>query len=233
VQPQRFEFTRGNIRLFVIAEVRLHRESLSDGLSRGGFAIAGTASTPEEAMTRVASTQPHIVVVDMATPATLAIARVLSVQAPGVKTVAFAVGDSDEEILACIDAGVDGYVSRDASTSDLVAAIDCVLRGELPVPPRIAATLFRRLTVVRLSERESSRPMLTARERQILLLIDEGLSNKEIAARLTIEVATVKNHVHSLLTKMNVATRGQAAARLNAPSNGGRRGAATPLEFIA
>ena len=58
---------------------------------------------------------------------------------------------------------------------------------------------------------------LTARERQILLLIDEGLSNKEIAARLSIEVATVKNHVHSLLTKMQVNTRGQAAARLGWP----------------
>ena len=233
VQPQGSDSSREAVRLFVIAEVRLHRESLIDGLSRAGFAIAGTASMLEDVMARVVSTQPHIVVVDMATPATRAIARVLSQQAPGVKTVAFAVGDADDEILACIDAGVAGYVSRDASTGDLVAAIESVLRGELPVPPRTAAVLFRRLTVARQSEREGSRPVLTARERQILLLIDEGLSNKEIAARLTIEVATVKNHVHSLLTKMNVTTRGQAAARLSAPSDGRGFGTTTPHEFIA
>jgi two-component system nitrate/nitrite response regulator NarL len=233
VRPQRSEFTRENVRLFVIAEVRLHRESVSDNLSRGGFTIAGTASTSEDVITRIAAAQPHVVVVDMATPAMQSIARVLALQAPGVKTVAFAVGDSEDEILACIDAGIAGYVSREAAIGDLVAAIESVLRGELPVPPRIAATLFRRLTVVRQSERESLGPVLTARERQILLLIDEGLSNKEIAARLTIEVATVKNHVHSLLTKMNVTTRGQAAARLSAPSTARRIGATTPHEFIA
>jgi len=100
---------------------------------------------------------------------------------------------------------------------DLVNTIHSVARGELLCSPRIAATLFRALHA------QGSRPdgdrlalTLTAREREIAPLIDRGLSNKEIAAQLRIEVATVKNHVHNLLEKLQVASRGEAAARLRA-----------------
>ena len=224
------------IRLLVVAGVRLHRENIVNCLAcHERIEVAGAASSTDEVLALVASTAPAIVVIDMATTASDDIVRSIGAQAAAVKTVAFAVGDSEQEILACVDAGVAGYVSRDASMDDLVAAIESVARGDLPVPPRIAAALFRRLNVLRQSEREAPSMALTARERQILLLIGEGLSNKEIAARLSIEVATVKNHVHSLLTKMQVNTRGQAAARLGGP--GAARAIRTrivnPRQFIA
>jgi two-component system, NarL family, nitrate/nitrite response regulator NarL len=224
------------IRLLVVADVRLYRENIVSSLAcRDGIEVTGAASSTDEVLALVSATAPAIVVIDMATAASDDIVRLLGAQAAAVKTVAFAVGDSEQEILACVDAGVAGYVSRDASMDDLVAAIESVARGDLPVPPRIAAAMFRRLTVLRQSEREAPSLPLTARERQILLLIDEGLSNKEIAARLSIEVATVKNHVHSLLTKMHVTTRGQAAARLAAPgaARAIRTGIANPRQFIA
>jgi len=219
----------------VVAGVRLHRENIVNSLAcHDRIEVAGAASSTDEVLALVASTAPAIVVIDMATGASDDIVRSIGAQA-AVKTVAFAVGDSEQEILACVDAGVAGYVSRDASMDDLVAAIESVARGDLPVPPRIAAALFRRLTVLRQSEREAPSMALTARERQILLLIDEGLSNKEISARLSIEVATVKNHVHSLLTKMQVNTRGQAAARLGGPgaARAIRTRIANPRQFIA
>jgi len=216
VRRQRSQPVSPNVRLIVVADVRLHRESIVSGLSaRDGFEVVGAASSAKEALDLVASTGPAIVVLDMVTQGSEDIARRISAAANDIRTLAFAVGDSERQILACVDAGVAGYVSREASLDDLAAAIDGVARGDLPVPPRIAATLFRRLGVIRRDEREAPSQTLTARERQILLLINEGLSNKEIAARLTIEVATVKNHVHSLLTKMQVTTRGQAAARLS------------------
>jgi two-component system nitrate/nitrite response regulator NarL len=224
------------IRLLVVAGVRLHRENIVNSLAcRDGIEVTGAASSTDEVLALVAATTPAIVVIDMATAASDDIVRSIGAQAAAVKTVAFAVGDSEHEILACVDAGVAGYVSRDASMDDLVAAIESVARGDLPVPPRIAAALFRRLTMLRQTEREAPSLTLTARERQILLLIDEGLSNKEIAARLSIEVATVKNHVHSLLTKMQVNTRGQAAARLGGPNAARaiRAGIANPRQFIA
>jgi len=222
--------------LIVVADVRLHRESIVSGLSRfAAVNVVGSASSLEEALALIAPAGVAIVVLDMVTQRSHDIASALAARFPDVKTIAFAVGDSEREILGCVDAGVAGYVSRDASMDDLVAAIDGVIRGDLPVPPRIAATLFRQLGTIRKGEREAPSQTLTGRERQILLLIDEGLSNKEIAGRLSIEVATVKNHVHSLLTKMQVTTRGQAAACLgaNGPARQKPTGVTATRQFIA
>jgi two-component system nitrate/nitrite response regulator NarL len=227
---------RAKIRLLVIADVKLYRDGMVNSLSRRDtIDVAGSAQNFEEAMRLIESANPDVVVLDMATRDSLDILRAISGHAAGVKTVAFAVSDCAQEIFACVDAGVAGYVSRDASMDDLVLAVQSVIRGDLPVPPRIAAALFRRLAVLRKDEREGSVWTLTARERQILLLIDEGLCNKEIAARLNIEVATVKNHVHSVLTKMHVTTRGQAAARLGTTGSLPRERAGLPhaRQFIA
>ena len=235
MRPQRPQLL-STTALIVIADVRLHRESIVGGLARcAAVEIVGSASSAEEALALIASAGGALVVLDMVTQGSHDIASTLSARFPDVKTIAFAVGDSEREILGCVDAGVAGYVSRDASMDDLVAAIDSVIRGDLPVPPRIAATLFRQLGTIRKGEREAPSQTLTGRERQILLLIDEGLSNKEIAGRLSIEVATVKNHVHSLLTKMQVTTRGQAAACLsgNGSAHQKRVGVPASRQFIA
>jgi DNA-binding NarL/FixJ family response regulator len=97
---------------------------------------------------------------------------------------------------------------------DIVAATTAVVRGETACSPRVAATLLRRV-----ADRARERPYsefapLTSRERQVVALIDEGLSNKEIAARLCIELSTVKNHVHNLLEKLGARGRAEAAARV-------------------
>ncbi|HEX7241600.1 MAG TPA: response regulator transcription factor, partial [Longimicrobiaceae bacterium] len=122
--------------------------------------------------------------------------------------------ETEDVVLACAEAGVSGYVSRGASLDDLVGALRSVARGELVCSPHIAGSLFRR--VAALSERREASPaaVLTPREREILGLIDQGLSNKEISRRLRIELSTVKNHVHNLLEKLQVSRRGAAAACL-------------------
>ena len=116
--------------------------------------------------------------------------------------VAFAAVDSDDALLAYVEAGIVGFVPREGSVADLMAAVEGALSGEARLSPRLTGTLMRRLAElgsVRVPETTSS--ALTRREREILRLIDEGLSNKQIAARLTIELATVKNHVHHILEK--------------------------------
>jgi two-component system nitrate/nitrite response regulator NarL len=211
------------LRIVIVAGVRLYREGMANSLARrDGFHVAGVASSLDEAVPLVTSAEPDVVVLDMATEDSYEIARALRARASAIKTVAFAVANCEREIQACAEAGIAGYVSADASMDELVGAIEGVARGDLPVPPGIAAALFRHLTVRRNPARESSRLPLTARERQVLRLIEEDLSNKEIAAHLNIEVATVKNHVHSLLTKMHVASRGQAVARLTSSGSGRR-----------
>jgi DNA-binding NarL/FixJ family response regulator len=98
--------------------------------------------------------------------------------------------------------------------TELGETVACVMRGELPCTPRLAATLFQRLALHASHRQDDGALGLTAREREILTLIDGGLSNKEIAHRLNIEVATVKNHVHRILDKLHVKRRGEAAARI-------------------
>jgi DNA-binding NarL/FixJ family response regulator len=132
---------------------------------------------------------------------------------PGVPIVALGVPDVEGDVLACAEAGIAGYVTREASLEELVAVVRSAVQGELRCSPRIAAGLLRRLSA--LSEHGPSAPRvrLTARQREIVRLIGQDLSNKEIAHRLGIEVATVKNHVHNLLEKLNVHRR-TAAVRL-------------------
>jgi DNA-binding NarL/FixJ family response regulator len=128
------------------------------------------------------------------------------------RVVAFAAADADAVLLACIECGIVGFVPRDASGDDLIATIEGALRGEAKLSPQLALSLMQRLAAGSRGSAPPPATHLTRRERQILALIDEGLTNKEIAQRLQIEVATVKNHVHSILEKTRVRRRGEAAA---------------------
>jgi two-component system nitrate/nitrite response regulator NarL len=118
-------------------------------------------------------------------------------------------------VLGCAEAGVAGYVPREASLEDLVETIGCASRGELRCSPQLGVTLLRQLALRAAGvDDAASRAPLTSREVEIVRLIEHGLSNKEIATRLGIQVATVKNHVHNLLEKLRIHRRAEAADRL-------------------
>src|SRR5262249_34883111 len=112
--------------------------------------------------------------------------------------------------------GVTGYVTREASLDELVAVIQSVARGEMLCSPRIAGALVRRVASLAAASPVRPRVALTGRELEIVALIDGGLSNKTTPGRLLIAVATVKNHVHSILEKLQVRARGEAAAEVRA-----------------
>jgi two-component system nitrate/nitrite response regulator NarL len=211
-------FAPGIISLLIIADVRLYREGMHASLAgRPQFTVVGAVSDVDRALDLLATVTPQVVILDMATRGSVAGARRLRAAAPSTHVIGFGVQEDEREILACAEAGLSGYVPCDASVDDLVARIYSVARGELLCTPRMAAMLFRRLG----THDEAPTPAapaadLTTREREVLALIDRGLSNKEIAVRLRIELSTVKNHVHNLLEKLNVSTRSQAA-RLGVP----------------
>jgi DNA-binding NarL/FixJ family response regulator len=121
-------------------------------------------------------------------------------------------------VLEWAEVGASGYVPRDASLTDLVAAIERTARGELQCSAQVAAGMIRRVWALAkvAGDREvpaGSTP-LTPREREIMRLIDQGMSNKDIARHLGIGVATAKSHVHHILEKLHVRGRSQAAARM-------------------
>jgi two-component system, NarL family, nitrate/nitrite response regulator NarL len=205
----------GAVRLLLVADVRLYREGMGATLSaRPQFSVVTTASNVEQALDLIADDRPDVVIMDMAMNDSLANIVRLREQTPDINVIGFGVQEVEGEILACAEAGLAGYVPNDASLEELVVRVQSVIRGELLCPPRVAAALFRHLERQARAAPEGSAADLTAREREVLSLIDDGLSNKEIAVQLHIQVSTVKNHVHNLLDKLHVATRMQAAALL-------------------
>jgi len=202
------------IRAFLVSDVRLYREGVESALQRReAIEVSGTASTISDAIDRVAASDPAVIIVDMATRDSVSGIRALAAAAPRSKIVAFAVDEQASDIPSYAEAGIAGYVPCDASIDDLAATIESVTRDEAPCSPRVAGALFKRIAILAAGAAPAAQsPALSQREREILALIRNGLSNKDIARALTIEVATVKNHVHSLLTKLKVSTRAQAAA---------------------
>jgi DNA-binding NarL/FixJ family response regulator len=158
---------------------------------------------------------PDVALVEMGIPDLDAIIPALAARSPRIPVVAIGIADSDTEVLACAERGVAGYVTRDGSVEELAATIRGAARGELICSPQTAGTLMRRLaTLAAELNPRSATARLTRREREVAALMQEDLSNKEIASRLRIEVATVKNHVHNVLDKLQVHRRGEAARLL-------------------
>jgi DNA-binding NarL/FixJ family response regulator len=212
--------TQDQIRVLIVADVRLYREGLAADLrERPNLNVVGVTRSLEEAVASSVALHPDVVVLDVAVRRSLAIIHAIRTQSQCSKVVAFAVAEVDHEILTCVEAGVSGYVTDECSMDDLVAAIENAVREEFLCSPKVAAMLIRRVASFSTTDPAVPfRSILTAREREISGLIEQGLSNKEIGARLNIEVATVKNHVHNILDKLHVATRGEAVAKLRRDS---------------
>jgi DNA-binding NarL/FixJ family response regulator len=201
------------IRIFVVADIRLYREGLAHMLAREQrFCIVGSAAAREEVVSRLRATRAEVVLLDMAMTGSVGVVRALIEAAPGVKVVALAVTETEDEILSCAEAGIAGYVPREGSVNDLIAAIESVARDEARCSPQITAALLRRVASLAGERRvEGSVAVLTPRQLEIVRLIGQGLSNKEIARQLCIELSTVKNHVHSALEKLGTHRRAEAA----------------------
>ncbi|HWH95695.1 MAG TPA: response regulator transcription factor [Baekduia sp.] len=204
-----------DLRVVVVAEVRLYRDSLASALRQepGVDVVAAAAEVPSELM----ALAPHIVLYDVSRQGALEVVRGLLGGDSPVKVVAVAISDDERELLAFAEAGVSGYVTCEQSLVDVVAAVRAVAREEMICTPRVAAALLRHVAALAADlevEAEVPHASLTRRELEIVQLIERGMSNKQIARTLHIEVATVKNHVHNVLEKLNVDRRGEAAARL-------------------
>ena len=211
--PARASNGRSPPRVLIVSDVRLYREGLAAALAGcQRVEVVGGMAGPDLTVASLSQLHPDVILLDVALPGCLGMPTALSLGHPA-KFVAFAVSEGDEDILACAEAGISGYVGKDGSTKDVVAAIESVVRGELQCPPRLAATLFARLaTLARSQARRPGALGLTDRELEIVGLVDQGHPNKEIARRLGIGAATVKNHVHNILEKLNVERRAEAAA---------------------
>ncbi|MGO4438245.1 LuxR C-terminal-related transcriptional regulator [Rhizobium sp. RAF56] len=202
-------------RVFVLSDTRLLREGVAFALStQTSVQVVGQSdlSIPPR---RIADFNPDVLILDIAVSSGLDCSGPIRAVMPDVKIVALGVPEVEHVVIACAEAGVSGFVSPSGSANDVVAAVHSAIRGELVCSPRTAGMLLNRvITHVPRPLPRAEGEMLTPREREIASLMSEGLSNKHIARQLGIQNATVKTHVHSILSKMRVRRRGEAAAQL-------------------
>jgi DNA-binding NarL/FixJ family response regulator len=200
----------------VASGVRLVREGLSGSLRNleSIAALHAVGFNPTELET-VAQLAPDVVLVDLYGTTPVAAAQVLRAACPSARLVAFALTEIADDVFACAAAGFAGYVAKEGGADDLHRAVLDAADGRMTCSPHIAAAMFGRLAdLLQPSAQGRGLQELTTRENEILRIAAEGCSNKEIARQLAISTATVKNHMHSILQKLQVTRRGHATARL-------------------
>lgn len=203
-------------RVVIVHQEALFRQCVSIALAQRNIEVVGLFANAHGAVRKIAQLCPDVVLLDPPSidQAALDGTRAMRQASPQSKVLIMGVTEREPEILACIHAGAAGYLHDEATLEDLLNNIHAVVAGEALFSPRIAGFL---LSHVADTARQLARvqplgaPHLSRREIDITTLIEEGLSNKEIAVRLGIEVQTVKNHVHNILEKLQLDGRREAA----------------------
>lgn len=202
--------------VFAFSYVRLFAEALVVSLEQcDGISKVIACHKANQLVEQALQESPDIVLIDVTTEQVLIEARAICEALPKTPIIAISLPENSEKVIACADAGLVGYVPRQASINELLTSMLNALKGECICNPKIAACLLRE---IRIRQKQTDKifptEMLTLRERELLHLIGRGFSNKQIARELQLSVATVKNHIHNIFTKLNVRSRAEVLAFL-------------------
>jgi DNA-binding NarL/FixJ family response regulator len=207
------------IRVLIVDDQSLFREGLITILSvHDEFEVVGEASNGEEALRLAVQLKPQVILMDLRMPIMDGVrsTQLISTQAPDCKVIVLTTFDDDESIFDGLRAGAVGYLLKDVASEKLFEAIRASSRGEYFMLPSVTAKVmaeFSRLSQAKPKVDEQLIDALSAREIEILELIAQGDSNKQIADTLFIAEGTVKNHVTNILSKLGVKDRAQAVIR--------------------
>ena len=201
-------------RLLVVDDVPLFRAGLASALRDAGFEVVAEAGGAEAAVTAAEEHQPDLVLLDILMPGIsgLEVVEKISAVAPGAHVVLLTARESEEDLLVGVKAGARGYVTKDAPFEDLVGALKAVDNGGAAVSPNMAGKL---LDVTRQLLRhqellQSRKPVLTGREIEVLSLVAQGQTSRQIGTLLFISENTMKNHIRNILDKLGLHSRSEA-----------------------
>ena len=211
-----------NIRILLVNEIRLMGNVIAAALEdEPDIQVVARVTSLDEALKVVQEKEVDVALVSTRLPdqGALKLTNAITELAPATKVLALGLTEEKKRVLRYVEAGATGYVLKDDSLDDMIETIRAAQEGKVFVSPEIAAAMVERISDLAqmFSDVENSvtdDADLTPRELEVLKLIGEDLTNQQIAEELVIEVGTDKNHVHSILEKLNVSSRGEAAAYL-------------------
>jgi DNA-binding NarL/FixJ family response regulator len=203
------------LRLLIVDDHEVVRQGLVALLDRReGFQVVAEAGNVAEAIEQARRYEPDIVVMDIRLPdgSGIEACREIRAELPGTRVVMLTSYPDEEAVLSAIVAGAAGYLLKQVRARDLVAALEAVGRGESLLDPAVTEKVLERVRRIATGGQNDELALLTSQEQKILMLVAEGQTNKEIAAAVFLSDKTVKNYVSSILSKLNLERRAQAAA---------------------
>jgi DNA-binding NarL/FixJ family response regulator len=200
----------------VVDDHPMFREGLRFTLERAGLEVVGEAGDGREALALVATTDPDVVVLDLAMPVLDGLGTLARLRASGARArvLVLTLSDEDASVLDAMRAGAAGYLVKGVAGEQVVSAVTALAAGHGVLGPGLAARL---LDLVDRPPPEERFPQLSSREREVLAHLADGLSNQQIADRLVISSVTVRNHVTNILAKLHLTNRREAMLRYREP----------------
>ena len=210
------------INLLLVNEIRLMGNVIVAALEdEPDIHVVACVTTFDEAMSVIRGMDVDVALVSTRLPENggLRLTSAIAEVDPSIKVLALGLTEEKKRVLRYVEAGASGYILKDDSLEDLVEIVRATQEGKVFVSPQIAAAMMERLSDLAqmfagVENNMTDTTTLTSREMEVLELISKGYTNQQIAQNLVIEVGTVKNHVHNILEKLNVSSRGEAAAYL-------------------
>lgn len=196
------------MRVVLADDHRMMRDGLRAVLEAAGVAVVGEAATGHEALSEAQRLHPDVVVMDIGMPELNGIdaTKRLMAEAPGLKVLALSMNADRRYVMAMLEAGAVGYLLKNSASEELLVALDAVARGETYLSPAVAGSVVSRALHGRSTPESSETRPLSVREREVLQLVAEGKSSKEIGSILHIAVPTVETHRRQIVEKLNLRT---------------------------
>jgi two-component system NarL family response regulator len=201
-------------RLLIVDDAPLFRSAIGSALDAAGFEVVGEAATAQDAVQQAKELQPDVVLLDILMPggSGLEVVDDILVVSPGSKVLLLTASESEDDLLVGVKAGARGYLTKDTPVPELIAAIDAVAAGGAALSPTMAGKLvdvahqlFGHKELLALRQ-----PTLTGREIEVLELVAQGNTSRQIAELLFISENTVKNHIRNILDKLGLHSRSEA-----------------------
>ena len=204
-------------RILIIEDNRVLRDGIAELLNgQADMRVVATIGSGNTVLLKASQTKPHVILIDMGLEnfKESSVVESLREKMPEAKVIGMGFIPSQSDIVEFVEAGASGFILKDATVKEFLATIRSVAQGVKVLPPLLTGSLFSHVVELALKKRKgklTSAVRMTKREREIIALIVDGLSNKEIAQRLNIATHTVKSHVHNIMEKLALHTRLQIA----------------------